>query len=68
MQYLSLLQNPRTRKAILDEWFPDWRLQLAEGRSRWVVVWQMRTGMPIRTSYRWYAYAVEIAEAEQIAA
>lgn len=63
MHYLSILQDPRAQRAILDEFFPDWRDALSDP-PQWKRCLQRFTGISERASDRWFAYAKLISDAE----
>lgn len=61
-------RKERERRAILSEFFPEWRTALSLQPSVWVDAWKERTGDSTATAWRWYHIADAIATAELLAA
>lgn len=63
--YKSLLEENRTRRAILDEYLPEWRTLVWSG-PKFKSAWTAKTGSGKTSAFRWHAYALAV-QAEEIA-
>lgn len=60
MKYLSIQAQPRTQRAILDEWLPRWRFYVTQGGPMFIDAWMQATDMPESSAWRWHRIARDL--------
>jgi hypothetical protein len=61
----SILKNPRTHRALLDEYVPDWRELAGDRGNLFEFAWMRATGQDRTSAWRWKTRAEALLSSPQ---